>query len=152
MPFIGRTDYDSVAISSIMREAMYVPETNSCKELLRAFQESKVQMAIVVDEYGGTSGVVTMEDLLESIVGNIQDEYDNEEEEIQKVCGASERSGGGCSLLGAQGYRPQNRQGAGGAHFPAAGAACRREGACPGKGSEGTAVKMGIPAEKPGIL
>lgn len=86
LPFIGRTDYDSVPISSIMREAMYVPETNSCKELLRAFKESKVQMAIVVDEYGGTSGVVTMEDLLESIVGNIQDEYDNEEEEIQKVC------------------------------------------------------------------
>lgn len=86
LPFIGRMDYDSVPLRSLMREAMYVPETNSCQQLLHAFKESKVQMAIVVDEYGGTSGVATMEDLLESIVGNIQDEYDNEEELVQKVC------------------------------------------------------------------
>lgn len=86
LPFIGRADYDSVPLRSLMREAMYVPETNSCQQLLHAFKENKVQMAIVVDEYGGTSGVATMEDLLESIVGNIQDEYDNEEEQVQKVC------------------------------------------------------------------
>ena len=47
--------------------------------------ESHVQMAIVVDEYGGTAGLVTLEDVLESIVGNIQDEYDNEDEEISKI-------------------------------------------------------------------
>lgn len=98
LPFIGREDYDSISISSIMREAMYVPETNSCKELLRTFKENKVQMAIVIDEYGGTSGVVTMEDLLESIVGNIQDEYDNEEEESQKVCDGLYNFSGSVSL------------------------------------------------------
>lgn len=85
LSLIGNPDYDGVSPRSLMREAMYVPESNRCGELLHKFKEQKVQMAVVVDEYGGTSGVVTMEDLLESIVGNIQDEYDNEEEEILKV-------------------------------------------------------------------
>ncbi|MCI8623612.1 MAG: HlyC/CorC family transporter [Provencibacterium sp.] len=98
LPFIGREDYDNVPIRSVMREAMYVPESNRCGDLLRAFKENKVQMAIVVDEYGGTSGVVTMEDLLEAIVGNIQDEYDNEEEEIQKVCDTIYNFSGSVSL------------------------------------------------------
>lgn len=75
-------DFD---ISKYMREVLYVPETNRCKELFQEFKEKKIQMAIVVDEYGGTSGLVTMEDLLESIVGNMQDEYDNEDEEISKI-------------------------------------------------------------------
>ncbi|TCL42994.1 putative hemolysin [Harryflintia acetispora] len=85
LSLVGNPDYDSVSVRSIMREAMYVPESNNCSELLHSFKEKKLQMAIVVDEYGGTSGVVTMEDLLESIVGNIQDEYDNEEEEVRKI-------------------------------------------------------------------
>lgn len=72
-------------ISKYMREVLYVPETNRCKELFQEFKEKKIQMAIVVDEYGGTSGLVTMEDLLESIVGNMQDEYDNEDEEVSKI-------------------------------------------------------------------
>ena len=62
-----------------------MPESNRCADLFKTFKEKKMQMAIVVDEYGGTSGIVTMEDLLESIVGNMQDEYDHEEEEYQKV-------------------------------------------------------------------
>lgn len=86
LALIGNHDYDSVPVRSLMREAMYVPESNSCGELLRDFKAQKVQMAVVVDEYGGTSGVVTMEDLLEAIVGNIQDEYDNEEEDFLQVC------------------------------------------------------------------
>lgn len=69
-------------IHEYMREVMYVPESKRCRDLFESFTEKKVQFAVVIDEYGGTSGVVTMEDLLESIVGNIQDEYDNEEEEI----------------------------------------------------------------------
>lgn len=72
----------SFNLRDFMREPMYVIESTSCKALLAQFQEKKIQMAIVVDEYGGTAGLVSMEDLLESIVGNIQDEYDDEEEEI----------------------------------------------------------------------
>ena len=67
-----------------MREIRFVPESNKCGELFEEFTKSKTQIAVVVDEYGGTAGIVTMEDLLETIVGNIQDEYDDEEEEIQK--------------------------------------------------------------------
>lgn len=66
-------------LSEEMRKPIYVPESSSCSDVFALFNREKVQIAIVVDEYGGTYGIVTMEDLLESIVGNIQDEYDNEE-------------------------------------------------------------------------
>ncbi|MBE6836739.1 MAG: HlyC/CorC family transporter [Ruminococcus sp.] len=72
-------------IRDIMRDIMYVPQTNSCGELFDEFTKTKNQIAVVVDEYGGTAGIVTMEDLIESIVGNIQDEYDDEEEEIDEI-------------------------------------------------------------------
>jgi putative hemolysin len=68
-----------------MRKALYVPETQSCGDLFKAMNESRTQFAIVIDEYGGTAGIVTLEDVIESIVGNIQDEYDDEEEEITKI-------------------------------------------------------------------
>ena len=67
-------------LSEEMRRPIYVPESSSCSDVFALFNREKVQIAIVVDEYGGTYGIVTMEDLLESIVGNIQDEYDNEED------------------------------------------------------------------------
>lgn len=69
----------------VMREAYFVPETKRCSELFSEMTEKHVQMAVVVDEYGGTAGLVTLEDVLEAIVGNIQDEYDNEAEEISKI-------------------------------------------------------------------
>ena len=69
----------------VMREAYYVPFSKSCGALFNEMCEKHMQMAVVVDEYGGTAGIVTMEDLLEAIVGNIQDEYDNEDEEIVEV-------------------------------------------------------------------
>lgn len=72
-------------VVDFMRKPLFVPESNRCRELFREFKARKMQMAVVVDEYGGTSGVVTMEDLLESIVGNIQDEYDDEEEEVSRL-------------------------------------------------------------------
>lgn len=76
---------DEKTIRDIMRDIMYVPQTNSCGELFDEFTKNKNQIAVVVDEYGGTAGIVTMEDLIESIVGNIQDEYDHEEEEIDEI-------------------------------------------------------------------
>lgn len=71
-------------ISKYIRSIKYIPETNHCGEVFKEFTSTKTQIAVVVDEYGGTAGLVTMEDLLEEIVGNIQDEYDDETEEIVK--------------------------------------------------------------------
>ncbi|BED91962.1 MAG: HlyC/CorC family transporter [Candidatus Improbicoccus pseudotrichonymphae] len=69
----------------IVRSVTFVPSTKKCNELFTEFTSNRIQIAIVVDEYGGTEGIVTMEDLVESIVGNIQDEYDAEENEIKKI-------------------------------------------------------------------
>ncbi len=69
----------------IIHKAIFVPESKRCSEMLEYMTSHKIQIAVVVDEFGGTGGIVTMEDLIESIVGNIQDEYDNEDEEIKKV-------------------------------------------------------------------
>jgi CBS domain containing-hemolysin-like protein len=62
-----------------------VPETKKIDDLLREFQENKVHIAIVVDEFGGTSGIVTLEDILEEIVGEINDEYDEDEKNYSKL-------------------------------------------------------------------
>jgi putative hemolysin len=67
------------------REAYFIPETKSCGELFTEMSAKKMQMAIVVDEYGGTAGILTLEDLVEAIMGNIQDEYDQEDEEISRI-------------------------------------------------------------------
>ncbi len=85
LKYIGNQLPTGHTIKSILRKAYYIPETKRCGELFKEMTASHVQMAIVVDEYGGTAGLVTMEDLLEAIVGNIQDEYDNESEEISKI-------------------------------------------------------------------
>ena len=69
-------------IPNLIREASYIPETRNINELFKAMQAKKIHMAIVVDEYGQTAGLVTMEDILEEIVGNILDEYDEEEQFI----------------------------------------------------------------------
>lgn len=72
-------------IKNIIREAYFVSENKPINELFKDLQKNKMQMAIVIDEYGGTSGLVTMEDLLEEIVGNIFDEYDDIENEYEKI-------------------------------------------------------------------
>lgn len=82
---VNRPDRDTLTVKQFMRSAMFVPEVCRARELLLDFKAKHTQIAIVVDEYGGTSGIVTMEDILEEIVGNIQDEFDNEEELITKV-------------------------------------------------------------------
>lgn len=80
------SDYDSESfkLSDYIREAMYIPETANFKEVFEKFKSVRVQMAIVIDEYGGTSGIVTMEDLIESIMGSIDDEYDESDTEESK--------------------------------------------------------------------
>ncbi len=78
----GKTDVD---ISTLLRPAYFIPESKKVDDLLQELQQRKVHMAIVVDEYGGTAGLVTIEDLLEEIVGEIQDEYDAEEPFIEEI-------------------------------------------------------------------
>ena len=73
------------SIADLMREAYFVPETKKVSELLREFQRRHLWMAIVVDEYGGVSGVVTVEDLLEEIVGEISDEHEDEREPVSRA-------------------------------------------------------------------
>lgn len=81
--FMGEGLENRVEIKEIMREPYYVPETKRVDQLLSELQKERVHMAIVLDEYGGTAGIVTIEDLIEEIVGEIQDEYDKEEREIE---------------------------------------------------------------------
>jgi putative hemolysin len=84
LPYLreGRTD---VPLSSILRQAYFIPETKKASDLLPDLQQRRVHMAVVVDEYGGVAGLVTIEDLLEEIVGEIQDEYDTEEPFVEFV-------------------------------------------------------------------
>lgn len=70
---------------SLMRPPYFVPETKKIDDLMREFQENKIHIAIVVDEFGGTSGLVTLEDILEEIVGEINDEYDEEDKSYTKL-------------------------------------------------------------------
>lgn len=78
----GRTD---ISIKETLKPAYFVPETKKLDDLLRELQRQKIHMAIVVDEYGGIAGLVTLEDLLEEIVGEIADEYDIEEAPLQRI-------------------------------------------------------------------
>jgi putative hemolysin len=83
LPF--RDSHDDTPITQLMRPAYFVPESKRVDDLLQELQQRRVHMAIVVDEYGGTAGVVTIEDLLEEIVGDIQDEYDSEAPMAQQL-------------------------------------------------------------------
>lgn len=82
LPFIDRKNYDW---KKLLRKPFFVPENKKIDDLLKEFQRKKVHLAIVVDEYGGTSGIVTLEDILEEIVGEITDEFDDEEIKYSKV-------------------------------------------------------------------
>jgi CBS domain containing-hemolysin-like protein len=80
-----RTGGGQQPVAKVMRPIFYVPETKKVDELLRDLQKGHMHMAVVVDEYGGTAGLVTIEDLIEEIVGEIQDEYDVEPQMIERV-------------------------------------------------------------------
>lgn len=73
------TDENSLSVREIMRPPYFIPESKNLEQLLQEFKRKRIHLAIVIDEYGGTSGLITIEDLLEEIVGDIQDEYDREE-------------------------------------------------------------------------
>ena len=83
LPHLGKPS--NFRWQSLIRPPYFVPETKMIDDLLRDFQANKVHIAIVVDEFGGTSGIVTMEDIIEEIVGEINDEYDDEEQPFTRL-------------------------------------------------------------------
>ncbi len=87
LPYLKSSAAPRPAITSILRTPVFAPESMTIDDLLHDFQRKKVHIAIVLDEYGGTAGLVSIEDLLEEIVGEIQDEYDEEEEMIVRLSG-----------------------------------------------------------------
>lgn len=82
----------NVTLNDLMRQALFVPESKMAGDLLNEMKASGIHMAVVVDEYGGTSGIVSMEDIVEEIVGEIRDEYDDREEELVREIGPDEYS------------------------------------------------------------
>lgn len=81
----GPSDDRTVLTEDMLREPLFIPETKTLEDLLREFQQKRVHIAIVVDEYGGVAGLVTIEDLLEEIVGEIEDEFDYGEPQIEEI-------------------------------------------------------------------
>lgn len=82
IPHLGQTDFDW---HSLVRPTLFVPESKLISDLLKEFQSKRIHFAIVVDEFGGASGIVTMEDIIEEIIGDIKDEFDEEETSVKKV-------------------------------------------------------------------
>ena len=89
-----RNGRDSFAIRKLLRPTPVVPEDHSVTDLLRAFKLQRIHMAVVIDEYGGVAGIVTLEDLVEEIVGEVRDEFDLEREPMVEIApGTLEMSG-----------------------------------------------------------
>lgn len=82
LPYLGQSSFDWHAL---IRPILFVPESKLIRDLLKEFQARRIHFAIVVDEFGGTSGIVTMEDILEEIIGDIRDEFDEEENAVRKI-------------------------------------------------------------------
>ena len=84
LPYIGKEDKE-FQWQKLIRKPYFVPESRSIDDLLEDFRKMKIHLAIVIDEFGGTQGIVTLEDVLEEIVGDINDEYDEEEKTYQRL-------------------------------------------------------------------
>ena len=82
---IGDEHLEEFELKKFIRETVFVPESCTCSDAFKTMTGAKAGMAVVVDEYGGTAGIVTLEDIIESVMGNIQDEYDSESAEIRKI-------------------------------------------------------------------
>lgn len=82
LPYIHEQDFDW---HTLIRPTLFVPESKLIKDLLKEFQTKRVHFAVVVDEFGGTNGIVTMEDILEEIIGDIRDEFDEDETSVRKI-------------------------------------------------------------------
>lgn len=93
---IGNNEPDKYTAKDFIRDVIFIPESCPCDQAFKRLTESKSGMAVAIDEYGGTAGVVTVEDLIESVMGNIQDEYDDEEAEIKKLDEDKYRIDGEC--------------------------------------------------------
>ena len=85
LPYVGKALPEDLSLRSLMHKAHFVPSSKRCSDLFSDMTERHLQLVMAIDEYGGLAGIVTMEDILEAIVGNIQDEYDNEEEEVKQT-------------------------------------------------------------------
>jgi CBS domain containing-hemolysin-like protein len=86
LPYIKNVESRiNFSLTKIARKAMFIPRTKLISSMMHEFQEKKMHLAIVVDEYGGTAGLITLEDIIEEILGEIRDEYDKEENPITKV-------------------------------------------------------------------
>lgn len=85
LPYIGQKPDPAFAWQSLLREPYYVPESRLIDDLLEDFRRRRIHLAIVVDEFGGTQGIVTMEDVLEEIVGDINDEYDDDDKTYRQL-------------------------------------------------------------------
>lgn len=83
--FVTNDDMSNFSLKELIRQPYFVPESKRTDELFKELQQNKTHMAIIIDEYGGTAGIVTLEDLIEEIVGNIFDEDDDEEKELEKI-------------------------------------------------------------------
>lgn len=102
LKFVGQEIPKSEKIEDYIRTPLFVPETIPCGKLFEQMTETHIQLAIVVDEYGGTAGMVTMEDIIEELVGEIEDEYDDEEQSVVKLEDNCYKLDGACDIEDAE--------------------------------------------------
>lgn len=82
---IGKKDLSDFNVHDFLRDVIFIPEACPCPDIFKSLTDLRSGMAVVVDEYGGTAGIVTLEDIIEAVMGNIQDEYDDEKSDIVKI-------------------------------------------------------------------